>query len=297
MRRILVCGDAMLDEYIHGEVNRISPEAPVPVLNNIRFEHRLGGACNVANNLSKLGIETTLLSIQGQNSYNLNKLLMESDINDFSIRDKDNTTITKTRYVSNNHQLLRVDNEKPFTNQSKEQLLSTYLGLRDNFDVIVLSDYNKGTICKGMIEGSSAMVIVDPKGTDWEKYRGADLITPNRKELKDVIGEWESEYELDLRVGKLITDLDIEYLLLTRSEDGATLFNQLGKVKDYPTQAQQIIDVTGCGDTVVATIAYALSDDYTLDEAIKLAMKAAGIVAGKFGTSYVTTQEIPSPAQ
>jgi rfaE bifunctional protein kinase chain/domain len=300
--RVLVVGDAMLDVYVSGEVKRISPEAPVPILSNTKEEKRLGGASNVAFNLSKLGIETTLLSIQGHDvpSVHMHQLLMDADVTNFSIKSIYNDTITKTRFVCDNHQLLRLDNEKPFNRESQRQLFESYSGLGDNYDVIVFSDYNKGTLDRldSMLALKKAgMVIIDPKGKNWDKYRGADLVTPNRAELAEVVGKWDDEMQLQMRVTALLFELNIEHLLLTRSEEGATLFSKFGKVKDYEAKAQQVIDVTGAGDTVVATIAYGISNNLSLDESIELAMKAAGIVVSKFGTSYVTTVELQQMAQ
>jgi rfaE bifunctional protein kinase chain/domain len=297
MNRVLVVGDCMLDVYVHGEVKRISPEAPVPVLSNTKEDLRVGGAGNVAINLSKLGVETVLLGIQGVDvpAYQFNELVVKNDVNNLSFRDRFSRTITKTRYVCNNHQLLRIDNEFPFSRAAQRQLFESYAGVADNFDVIVFSDYNKGTLDRldGMLAlNKSGMIIIDPKGKNWDKYKGADLVTPNRAELAEVVGKWDDEMQLQMRVTALLFELNIEHLLLTRSEEGATLFNKFGKVKDYEAKAQQVIDVTGAGDTVVATIAYGISNNLSLDESIELAMKAAGIVVNKFGTSFVTKSEL-----
>ena len=297
MNRVMVVGDAMLDRYYFGSVTRISPEAPIPIVKVNRVEDRLGGAANVANNLAHLTAVTSLMSITGVDEPGLalaNKL-REYDIAPFISKDPYGTTTLKLRTVVGGHQVSRTDFDSKPSTTTQIGLLNQFERLYQDYDVVVFSDYNKGTL--GYIERmiqlcneSNIKTIVDPKGKDWEKYSGCYMITPNEKELQDAIGVWKDDGELTRNVKELMAAFNITQVLLTRSERGMTLFNQFQT--HYKTEAKSVVDVTGAGDTVVATMAWALANNYSLNKSIELANKAAGIVVSKLGTSVVSHDEL-----
>ncbi|WP_415914390.1 D-glycero-beta-D-manno-heptose-7-phosphate kinase [Paraburkholderia sp. J67] len=296
--RVLVVGDVMLDRYWFGDVNRISPEAPVPVVHVQRQEDRLGGAANVARNAAALGAQAGLLCVVGHDEpgERIVELLGESHVNAYLERDPALPTTIKLRVLSRQQQLLRVDFENTPAHEALLAGLARFDALLPTHDVILMSDYAKGglthvtqMISKARAAGKS--VLVDPKGDDWERYRGASVITPNRAELREVVGTWKSEEDLLARVTKLRTDLQFDALLLTRSEEGMTLFSADG-VLHTPTVAREVYDVSGAGDTVIATVAVALGAGLSLQEAVALANRAAGIVVGKLGTATVDYDEL-----
>ena len=301
--KVIVFGDIMLDKYLSGSINRISPEAPVPVLNPSSEEIRLGGAANVALNLSSLGVKTTLLGVTGKDddSEKIIDLLKLNKIR-FSLRRSVVPTISKTRLLSSQQQLLRIDEEEKFSDADWKACLSQFLKLvnQDNNKVFVLSDYGKGTLMdtKLIIRRAKAkgkIILIDPKGKDFSKYVGADLITPNLNEFMEVVGKIASEKELTKKGKNLIKSLKLKALLITRGPDGMTLLeNKNNKIKrtDFPTQARDVFDVSGAGDTVIASVASGLAADFTLEESIRLANIAAGIVVGKLGTASVYLDEI-----
>jgi len=296
--RLLVVGDVMLDRYWFGEVNRISPEAPVPVVKVERQEERLGGAANVARNAASLGAVTALLSVVGDDDAgrSLGRLLEEGLIDAGLHVDRDIDTIVKLRVIGRQQQLLRIDFETPPSHEILQAKLVDFERRVADADVVILSDYGKGglTHIAEMIRIARAAakpVLVDPKGDEWGKYAGATVITPNRSELREVVGRWSSEDDLIAKSQKLRAELGIEALLVTRSEEGMTLFAD-GETHHQAAQAREVFDVSGAGDTVIATLAVMIAAGADWAEAIRVANVAAGIVVGKLGTAVVTRQEL-----
>jgi rfaE bifunctional protein kinase chain/domain len=297
-RRVLVVGDVMLDRYWHGAVERISPEAPVPVVRIEREEERLGGAANVALNIRTLGARATLLTVVGQDepARRLRQLLHERDIETVLREDKQLYTIVKLRIIGRAQQLLRVDFENEPDHEALGEMLEAFAAELPQHDVVLFSDYGKGglTHIPRMIEMARAAakpVLVDPKGSDYRRYAGASVITPNRGELAQVTGAWKGEADLRAKVDALRAEVDVGAVLLTRSEEGMTLFDASG-VTHEPARAREVFDVTGAGDTVIATLAALLAAGVPLPEAMRLANKAGGIVVGKFGTATVSYEEL-----
>ncbi len=296
--RILVVGDVMLDRYWFGEVSRISPEAPVPVVRVERREERLGGAANVARNAVALGAHTGLLGVVGQDEAGdaVQALLNDLRINGYLNRDRAISTIVKLRVIGRQQQLLRIDFESPPTDAVLRDKLTQFNALLPEYDIVVLSDYAKGSLVNvaDMIAAAKALgkrVLVDPKGDDFSPYRGASILTPNKAELRHIIGNWKNEEELTAKVQQLRATLDLEALLLTRSEEGMTLYTAQ-QVLHIPTMAREVYDVSGAGDTVIATLATMLGAGMSLPDAVSLANRAGGIVVGKLGTATVTHEEL-----
>ena len=297
-KRILVAGDVMLDRYWFGEVNRISPEAPVPIVRVERREERLGGAANVARNAVALGVETSLLGVIGEDEagQSVEALLSEVGIHSYLNHDPSISTIIKLRVIGRQQQLIRIDFEEKPTAQILQDKLSRFNSLISDHDVIVLSDYAKGSLVnvETMIAHAKQLgkyVLVDPKGSDYSIYRGASLLTPNKSELRQVIGEWRDEADLTLKAQSLRKELDIAALLLTRSEEGMTLFTD-EEILHVPAMAREVFDVSGAGDTVIATVATMLAEEKSLHDAVLIANQAGGIVVGKLGTATVTREEL-----
>ncbi len=297
--RVLVVGDVMLDRYWFGDVTRISPEAPVPVLKVSRVDERPGGAANVTRNITELGAHCTLLSVVGADEAGdcLQRLLAgQGKIEALLYRDDSIATIVKLRAVARQQQLLRIDFETPPSHEVLQAKLADFHAKLALCDVVVLSDYGKGglTHIAEMIRAARAAgkpVLVDPKGDDYERYRGATLLTPNRSELRDVAGGWKDEQELRGKAEQLRHQLGLDALLVTRSEEGMTLF-RAQEVLHEPTQAREVFDVSGAGDTVIATLAVMLASGADLPDAMRIANRAAGIVVGKLGTAVVSRAEI-----
>ncbi|AIF99591.1 heptose 1-phosphate adenyltransferase [Alteromonas australica] len=297
--KVLIVGDLMLDRYWSGGTGRISPEAPVPVVNVSGSEDRPGGAANVAVNVATLGAKVTLLGMCGhdENARILKEKLSSFDINCefFEVPERD--TITKLRVMSRNQQLLRLDFEKSFADVDKSALLTTFNQALDDVDIVILSDYAKGCLSdpQSLIRAAKQKgkkVIVDPKGSDFEKYANATLITPNVAELYAVVGEQDNEQSLVASAQSLKASLSLDGLLLTRSEDGMTLFETGEDEFHLPAKAKEVYDVTGAGDTVVSTLAVALASRLPMQAACVLANLAASVVVGKLGTSTVTNTEL-----
>ena len=297
--KVLIVGDLMLDRYWSGGTGRISPEAPVPVVNVSGSEDRPGGAANVAVNVATLGAKVTLLGMCGhdENARILKEKLSSFDINCefFEVPERD--TITKLRVMSRNQQLLRLDFEKSFADVDKSALLTTFNQALDDVDIVILSDYAKGCLSdpQSLIRAAKQKgkkVIVDPKGSDFEKYANATLITPNVSELYAVVGEQDNEQSLVASAQSLKASLSLDGLLLTRSEDGMTLFETGEDEFHLPAKAKEVYDVTGAGDTVVSTLAVALASRLPMQAACVLANLAASVVVGKLGTSTVTNTEL-----
>jgi rfaE bifunctional protein kinase chain/domain len=296
--RVLVVGDVMLDRYWFGEVNRISPEAPVPVVKVERSEERLGGAANVARNARALGAMATLLSVVGDDEAGttIERLLAAGDIGAGLQRDPAVTTTIKLRVIGRQQQLLRIDFENAPGREALAGKLADFERRLPQCDVVILSDYGKGglTHIERMIElarRAAKPVLVDPKGDDYARYRGATLLTPNRSEFREVAGRWGSEAELADKAQKLRRDLGLEALLVTRSEEGMTLFREDGVVH-VPTVAREVFDVSGAGDTVIATLGVMLAAGESFEAAMRWANRAAGIVVGKLGTAVVHPEEL-----
>jgi rfaE bifunctional protein kinase chain/domain len=296
--RVLVVGDVMLDRYWFGEVHRISPEAPVPVVKVEKSEERLGGAANVARNAAALRAHTTLLSVVGDDEpgATLKRMLEEAGIRAELHIDRDFKTTVKLRVVGRQQQLLRIDFEEWPSHEVLLGKLAGFKGFVDAADVVILSDYGKGglTHITEMIASARAagkIVLVDPKGEEYERYAGATILTPNRSELKQVIGAWKSEADLAQRTEALRQKLRLDALLLTRSEEGMTLFTANGTL-NIPAQAREVYDVSGAGDTVIATLGALLGGGVALEDAVRMANRAGGIVVGKLGTAVVSPDEL-----
>ena len=296
--RVLVVGDAMLDRYWYGAVDRISPEAPVPVVRVTRTEERVGGAANVASNIVALGAQASLLTVVGDDEagHQLEKLLANSGVKPYFGRDAKLKTTVKLRVIGRQQQLIRLDFENTPENEALAFQSSTFEKLCPAHDAVLFSDYGKGclTHISTMIDHAKAagmVVLIDPKGSDYSCYKNASVITPNRAELEQVIGSWATEAELQTKAEKLRTSLNLQALLLTRSEAGMTLFDEQGQLH-VPAVAREVFDVTGAGDTVIATLAALTAAGMSLRDAVPIANQAGGIVVGKFGTATVSYEEL-----
>jgi len=296
--RVLVVGDAMLDRYWHGAVERISPEAPVPVVKVSREEERIGAAANVAYNVATLGAKASFLGVVGDDEpgHRLEALLRETGIAAHLKRDAGLKTTVKLRVIGRQQQLLRMD----FENEPDHEVLAlqseSFGELLPRQDAILFSDYGKGGLAHipAMIAAARAAgkpVLIDPKGHDYSRYSGASVITPNRAELQDVVGRWTSEDDLRTRAQNLRESLNLGALLVTRSEEGMTLFDDQGEL-NVKAQAREVFDVTGAGDTVIATLATMVAAGLSLRDAMPIANRAGGIVVGKFGTATVSYEEL-----
>jgi rfaE bifunctional protein kinase chain/domain len=299
---VTVVGDCMLDRYWDGRVTRISPEAPVPILHMGSQSDRLGGAANVALNVRNLGGAVRLLGVIGDdpNGRDFLNLLSAEGIGHELVVDARATTIVKLRVVSQHHQLLRVDFERPLAKMLASAVAERFRSELPRGGCVVMSDYAKGALNEvGMMirvaKERGLSVVVDPKGDEFGRYTGADVITPNQGELAQVVGAWIDEDDLQEKATALRKRLGIGSLLLTRSERGMSLFSEAcgesGRM-DFPAEAREVYDVTGAGDTAIATLAVMLAEGRNLIEATRLANRAAGVVVGKFGTSSVTRGEL-----
>ncbi len=296
--QVLVVGDAMLDRYWFGAVDRISPEAPVPVVRVNREEERLGGAANVALNVKTLGTQATLLTVVGDDepARKLRKLLEQQGVTALLGNDPQLYTIVKLRVIGRSQQLLRVDFENQPDHEVLSAMLADYGRVLGAHQAVLFSDYGKGGlehIPKMIAQARTAgkPVLVDPKGSDYTRYSGATVITPNRAELAHVVGTWNNEAQLLERAQRLREELGLDALLLTRSEEGMSLFDAAGHVR-VPAQAREVFDVTGAGDTVIAALAAMLACGISLRDALPIANRAGGIVVGKFGTATVSYEEL-----
>ena len=296
--RVLVAGDVMLDRYWFGEVSRISPEAPVPVVKVDRVEERPGGAANVARNVAALAAKASLLSVVGRDEAGrcLRQLLKRDKITASLHDDPTISTTVKLRVIGRRQQLLRADFETSPSHEVLASKLKDFKRLLKSCDVVILSDYGKGGLAHiarmiALARRHNKPVLVDPKGEDYSRYRGATLVTPNRAELRAVIGDWNSETALTTKAQSLRQRLGIGAMLVTRSEEGMTLYRR-GSRLHVPAQAREVYDVSGAGDTVIATIAVMLAAGQDLESAVRIANRAAGIVVGKFGTAVVQPDEL-----
>ncbi len=296
--RVLIVGDVMLDRYWFGDVERISPEAPVPVVRIARSEERPGGAANVARNVAALGAQATLLSATGIDEPGdaLQRMLAADGIATSFLRDRALTTTVKLRVIGRQQQLLRIDFETPPPHELLASSLPEFDARLGATDAVVLSDYGKGGLAHiaTMIASARAAgkpVLVDPKGEDWDKYRGATLVTPNLGEFRQVAGRWTDEADLERRAQALRQRLDAGALLVTRSEEGMSLYSDAGTLT-IPAQAREVFDVSGAGDTVIATLGALLAAGAPIEDAVAIANEAAGVVVGKLGTAIVQPDEL-----
>ncbi len=296
--RILIVGDVMLDRYWFGDVDRISPEAPVPVVRINRNEERLGGAANVARNVAALDAGCSLMGIVGDDEAGqiVEKKLYEVGIVPHLHVAPEISTIVKLRVIGRQQQLLRLDFEKRPPQNVLDSTLQRFKMLLSTHEIVVFSDYGKGMLDNvsemiAIAKAEGKVTLVDPKGDDFTKYRGTTFITPNKAELRAVIGSWQSEEELEQKARNLRESLDIEWLLLTRSEEGMSLFGEK-ETLHIPTVAREVYDVSGAGDTVIATLATMVGEGRPVEEAIRIANRAGGIVVGKLGTATVTSEEL-----
>lgn len=302
--RLLIVGDLMLDSYWHGSTGRISPEAPVPVVHVNKEEVRLGGAGNVAANTAALGVQTHLMGLVGDDATaaQMQQLLSERHIQAYLQKVKGSKTITKLRIISRQQQLIRLDFEDHFPEWDADEFLQTYKAQLPLVDAVILSDYAKGALRRAadmvaLARDAGKPVIIDTKGTDFERYRGATVITPNMGEFEAVVGHCASDADVEAKGQQLRASLDLQAVLVTRSEKGMSLM-----VRDQPavhisTRAQEVFDVTGAGDTVVATLGAALAAGLSLPQAMNLSNAAAGLVVAKLGTATVSFEELRQALQ
>lgn len=296
--KILVIGDVMLDRYWFGEVDRISPEAPVPVVRVARREDRLGGAANVARNIVALGASATLMGLIGKDEAGekVISLAREEGIDARLVADASMHTTLKMRVLGRQQQLLRVDFEEFPADGGLDTLMEQAVEAIGRHDIVVLSDYAKGCLARvtdliAACRAAGVPVLVDPKGHDYDRYRGATIITPNRLEMSQAVGAWKDESDLEQRAQRLRDRLELEALLITRSEQGMTLFSENGR-HHIEAQAHEVFDVSGAGDTVLATLAVARAAGLDWETSVGWANRAGGIVVGKLGTSVVTAGEL-----
>ena len=296
--RVLVVGDVMLDRYWYGAVDRISPEAPVPVVRVTREEERGGGAANVAGNIAALGAQAALLAVVGDDeaSQHLEALLAKTGIQTHFGRDAELKTTVKLRVIGRQQQLLRLDFESTPKSRVLADQTARFATLLDAQDAIIFSDYGKGSLAQvgdmiALARKAGKPILIDPKGSDYTRYQNATVITPNRSEMQEVVGAWSSEEELRSKAHTLRERLHLDAVLVTRSEEGMTLFDAQGELH-VSAQAREVFDVTGAGDTVIATMAALVGAGFTLREALPWANRAGGIVVGKFGTATVSYQEL-----
>ena len=300
--RVLVVGDVMLDRYWFGDVERISPEAPVPVVRVQEADERLGGAANVARNIAALGAHSCLMGVVGQDEAgaSVHKLIGQSGIEDHVFDDAHAKTTVKLRVIGRQQQLLPADFESVPDHEVLVEKLDQFKSLLPGIQAVVLSDYGKGGLLHihEMIRAAKAqgvMTLVDPKGDDYGRYRGATILTPNRSEFAQVVGKWASEADMTRRAHHLRSSLDLQHLLVTRSEEGMSLYTEMsGKPAEIhvAAHAREVFDVSGAGDTVIGTLAVMLASGESITSAMELANRAGGIVVGKLCTATVTAAEL-----
>lgn len=297
--RLLVAGDVMLDRYWTGDTSRVSPEAPVPVVHVRQTDERPGGAANVALNMAALGARGSVLGLVGDDeaATSLEQRLATAGVAAALLRTPGATTVTKLRILSRHQQLIRLDFEDGFAGCSKEPLARRYEEVLERHDIVVLSDYNKGTLSEAAALIAAARrrgipVYVDPKGRDFGRYRGATLLTPNLAEFENAVGHCGGEEEVTRRARRLCADLQLEALLITRGDRGLSVYTSEGVPRHFPARAREVYDVTGAGDTVIAVLAAAMAVEQDLDQAAALANLAAGLVVGKLGAATVSPVEL-----
>lgn len=297
--KVLVVGDVMLDQYWYGNTRRISPEAPVPIVHVRDDEMRAGGASNVALNIIALGAQAKLLGITGDddNATKLENCLDGKQVECHFFKSKDHDTTLKLRIIAQSQQMIRLDFEDDFVDVDKAPLLVQFESLLDDVDIVIFSDYNKGTLSDvtemlSLAKKKNVPTIVDPKGTDFNKYSGATLITPNWLEFETIVGSCKTEEELNTQGEVLRKSLGLDALLVTRGEAGMTLIREDKPLYHLPTHAREVFDVTGAGDTVIGCLAACLAAGAEMEDAVALANLAAGIVVRKLGTATASLAEI-----
>jgi rfaE bifunctional protein kinase chain/domain len=296
--RVLVVGDPMLDRYWYGAVDRISPEAPVPVVKVNREEERIGAAANVAYNVATLGAKASFLGVVGEDEpgRKLETLLRETGIAAHLKRDPGLKTTVKLRVIGRHQQLLRMDFENEPDHEALASQNEAFEGLVPNHDAVLFSDYGNGGLAHipkmiQLARKQGKPVLIDPKGSDYERYAGATVITPNRAELQQVVGGWKDDAQLQGKAQQLRAALKLDAILVTLGEGGMTLFDAKGDLH-VEANAREVFDVTGAGDTVIATLAAMVAAGMPLRDAMPIANKAGGIVVGKFGTATVSYEEL-----
>jgi rfaE bifunctional protein kinase chain/domain len=296
--RVLVVGDAMLDRYWFGSVERISPEAPVPIVRVGREEERLGGAANVALNIKSLGAQASLMTVVGTDepAGKLRKLLAEHGVKSLLGNDAKLNTIVKLRVIGRSQQLIRLDFESQPDHEVLALMLNDYQRVLPEHDAVLFSDYGKGGLTHiprmiALAREAGKPVLIDPKGNDYGRYAGATVITPNREELAQVIGPWSSEAQLHERAQQLRQAQGFTAILLTRSGEGISLFDAQGHVQ-VPAMAREVFDVTGAGDTVISVLAVLLACGVPLREALPVVNRAGGVVVAKFGAASLSYEEL-----
>ena len=297
--KVLVVGDIILDQYVYGETNRISPEAPVPIVKVNNTEERPGGAANVALNIASLGQITYLLGVTGNDdaSKRLENILTEKNVECHFIFQDNHSTIIKRRVLSQNQQLIRLDHESDVNKIKTDGLLEKYIELLKQIDIVILSDYAKGGLddIESLIKHANDKgipVLVDPKSKDFNRYKNASILTPNEKEFEVVVGNFETNNILTEKAEALLNSLNIEALLITRGKKGMVLVQKKSPAIYLKAVAHEVFDVTGAGDTVIAVLAAAIANNLNLETAITLANTAAGLVVEKLGTATVSIEEI-----
>jgi len=297
-KKILVVGDIMLDRYWFGETNRISPEAPVPIIKIQKYEDRLGGAANVARNIANLGVQTSILGCIGidEAGLRIKTLLTEDCVNAYLQEDSEYTSILKLRVLARKQQMLRLDFEEKLPQNLLQRIEKGFAQLISQYNLVVFSDYDKGCLesCENLItiaKQNNIPILVDPKGRSFTKYKGSTILTPNLKELSEVVGGWQNEEELNIKAQNLREQLQLEALLVTKSEQGMTLYTNT-TIQNFHSQIQEVSDVSGAGDTVIATLASLMSVTNDIFISTEYANKAGGIVVGKLGTSSIEYNEL-----
>ena len=295
---VLVVGDVMLDRYWFGDASRISPEAPVPVVLIRNEDARPGGAANVARNCAALGARTQILSVVGDDAEGttLESLLEKNKVKVTFHRDRSIRTTQKLRVIGQRQQLLRIDFETPPSREVLAQKFADFKAAIESCKVVILSDYGKGGLAHiarmvAMAGAAGKKVLIDPKGDDWSRYRGAYLVTPNRAEFREVAGTWKTQADFERRARRLRKQLKLTALLVTLGGEGMTLFTE-GRPLHVPADEREVYDVSGAGDTVIATLGTMLAAGERLEQAVRIANRAGGIKVGKLGTAVVTRKEL-----
>lgn len=296
---ILIVGDVMLDSYWQGATRRISPEAPVPVIHVNDQSMRIGGSGNVAMNVTSLGASASLLALIGadQAGRDLSELLLESSINNLCVIESELQTTTKLRVLSQHQQLIRLDFEQPHHSKNPAQLLAQFEANLASVNMVILSDYGKGVLHDAqpyiqLAKRHAIPVLVDPKKPDFESYSGAYLITPNQKEFEAVVGVSENQAEMVAKAARVIESCDLQGMLITQGEHGMTLVMKGQQAEHFPAHAQEVYDVTGAGDTVIAALATGLASGLSMHDSVFLSCKAAAIVVGRVGTASVSIDDL-----
>lgn len=298
-KKVLVIGDVMLDEYTFGHVERISPEAPVPILKVEEHQPRLGGAANVAANISSLGVKVSLMGICGDDDTAslLVKEMQKHSIDSKLLKSNDVNTIVKKRIIANQQQLIRIDQESRIDSQVSKNLFKKFLEIYKDYDLVVISDYGKGSLIghQKYIKScnlKNISVLIDPKGGDFDRYKNATLMTPNLREFQEIVGVSQNDEEFVSKAKALRDMLELKYLIITLGPEGVFMIDSQNNISRMSSEAQQVYDVSGAGDTIIAVLAVLFANGHDLVSALKISNIAAGLAVGKVGTSVVTHQEL-----